>query len=170
MRVGKASSVAVGDRYGRLTVVAFSHINNHGKRCWLCQCDCGKTVIVVAGNLRSGATKSCGCLALGESNPNFRHGQGKSGTQSPTYRTWCAMITRCTNPKQKCWKHYGGRGIGICQRWRESFPAFLEDMGERPKGRSLDRRDVNGDYTPENCRWATWSEQVRNRRKAEQKY
>lgn len=86
-------------------------------------------------------------------------------TRTPTFRTWTMMIQRCTNPKQDNFRHYGGRGIRVCDRWL-SFESFLEDMGIRPDGKTLDRRDANGDYTPENCRWATKSEQMLNKRPA----
>lgn len=75
------------------------------------------------------------------------------------------MVKRCTNPNNWAWKYYGGRGIDVCKRWRESFANFLADMGERPRGLTLDRRDNDGDYTPKNCRWVTRAEQSRNRRK-----
>ena len=89
-----------------------------------------------------------------------RHGHA-AGRFTPTYRSWAAMIQRCTNPLRPSWKHYGGRGISFCQRWG-TFDNFLGDMGERPKGTSLDRVDVDGNYTPANCRWADGKTQARN--------
>lgn len=98
----------------------------------------------------------------GEKNPAFRHGH-TTGKFSPTYQSWCSMIQRCTNPNRESWPYYGGRGITVCPRWM-SFDNFLEDMGERPPGLSLDRIDNDGNYEPGNCRWATPEEQHANRR------
>ncbi len=95
---------------------------------------------------------------------SFRHGHASAGKPSPTYVSWQAMLSRCFNPNTNRYKHYGARGISVCQRWRESFPAFLSDMGERPAGRSLDRIDTDGNYEPGNCRWATKIEQRANQR------
>lgn len=93
--------------------------------------------------------------------------QKHGGFGTPEYAAWGAMIQRCTNTRHPRWKHYGGRGIAICARWRHSFAAFLSDMGCRPTSdHTLDRRDNDGNYEPSNCRWATWSEQRRNRRDA----
>lgn len=91
------------------------------------------------------------------------HGHSRKGAWSPTYYSWAAMVSRCTNPKRNNWHLYGGRGIAVCDRWRE-FAAFLADMGERPPGTSLDRIDPSKGYSKGNCRWATRTEQNRNRR------
>ena len=94
---------------------------------------------------------------------NTRHGHVRVGRRTPTYSSWAGMVSRCTNPNQPGWKYYGARGITVCDRWR-TFDNFLADMGERPDGKTLDRKDNDGNYEPGNCQWATPTEQVRNRR------
>jgi len=129
---------------------------------WKCLCACGNETIVRATNLHNGSTKSCGCLRKKTiSKLKTTHGL----TQSPTYRSWSSMRTRCGNPNYVNADSYSGRGIKICDRWLNSFENFLEDMGERPIGTSLDRINVDGNYEPSNCRWATKKEQANNRRK-----
>jgi|SRR3990167_1857545 len=155
----------IGQRHGRLLVVAF--IGRRGEKAyWLCRCDCGSTKEVQGGNLASGDVSSCGCYRK-SLRPRLKHGEGVVGKQSAEYRTWIRMIVRCYNKKGNRWHRYGGRGIRVCHRWRHDFEAFLTDMGRRPSPQhSLDRYpDPDGDYRPDNCRWATSSEQRRNHSK-----
>lgn len=123
-------------------------------------CGCGNKVIVAIGNVTTGHTTSCGCYKIDLAiRQNTTHGQ----TNTPTYRTWLAMRTRCTNRTRTFWKYYGGRGIKICKRWKQ-YESFVADMGIRPKGKTLDRINPDGNYEPDNCRWATPKQQTRNRR------
>jgi len=119
------------------------------------------STVVATANLRNNSTSSCGCKRKEITSKRMKtHGQ----TKSPTYRVWSSMRTRCTNSNATNYGQYGGRGIKCCQRW-ESFDLFLEDMGERPDGMTLDRIDVDGHYEPSNCRWASIQQQAKNKRK-----
>lgn len=151
----------VGLVFADLTVVKRSPTKLK-RTLWECICVCGNTTIVDGTKLKSGHTKSCGCYLK-----RFCKTHGEAGAnRSKEYSTWAAMIKRCRNKNDKKYKHYGGRGIRVCDRWLK-FENFIEDMGVRPPGRlSLDRYPNNdGNYEPENCRWATYSQQNYNKRK-----
>jgi hypothetical protein len=149
-----------GQKFGLLTAVAYTS-NRH----WRCQCDCGNECVVQGKHLRTGHTTSCGCYKIAAAVSRIRHGHARAGHHSPTHRSWRAAQTRCDNPKSRDYPSYGARGIAVCGRWR-SFDNFLADMGPRPNGMTLDRwPNVNGNYEPGNCRWATRNQQAKNKRK-----
>jgi hypothetical protein len=161
--------VLLGRRFGRLVVQSLFGQNKAKKAIWNCICDCGEMTQVVSNNLKSGGTISCGCtqkiIASASSSISSRkHGHGRRKRRTGTYRSWMSMRTRCNNPNAQAYRYYGAQGIKVCQRWN-SFENFLADMGERPNGRTIDRKDPFGWYTPENCRWATKEMQNANRRR-----
>lgn len=155
----------VGHRYGLLTVLerVGKSAGKSPEVLWRCACACGETTVVRQNNLRSGHTKSCGCeMRAATAAINKTHGR----SHSKPYIAWRNMRSRCHNPNDKAFSNYGGRGIKVCESWTSSFEQFLSDMGDPPTPKhSIERLDVNKDYCPENCVWATSKEQTRNYRR-----
>lgn len=159
----------IGKRFQRWTVLredGYTEGKNKRYYRYLCICDCGTILSVIGRNLRKGITESCGCFQKERAAAaQEKHGHSPRTGATRTYYSWTAMIGRCSRPNNCGYKWYGARGIRVCDRWLNSFENFLEDMGERPKGKSLDRINNDGNYEPSNCRWATQKEQIRNQRK-----
>lgn len=149
-----------GKRFGLLFVLEPIELFE-GRRKWQCICDCGNLTVAAGSNLGNGHTKSCGCLRRQWTKTHkTTHGMSKT----PEHKTWSNIHARCEDPKHVSFKYYGVKGVRVCDRWK-SFEAFFEDMGNRPSpNHSLDRINPDGDYCPENCRWATWTQQNNNRR------
>ncbi len=152
-----------GQTFGRLLVLCRNGTRG-GRVLWDCRCICGTAVLAVSHALTSGHTKSCGCWRdeRNASTPHI-HGHAMRGRLSRTYKTWQAMMARCYNSSAKSFADYGARGITVCPAWHK-FEGFLASMGERPEDTTLDRSNNLGNYEPENCRWATRTEQNRNTR------
>lgn len=152
----------IGRRFGRLVVI--SEAPKHGKnRKWNCLCDCGRSVVVFGDNLKRGLTRSCGCLHSEiTQNVNSTHKESKTRL----FHIWQNMKARCSNPSRLDWKNYGGKGISVCEEWRNSYESFRDwanNNGYRDD-LTIDRINVYGNYEPENCRWITNKEQQRNTR------
>lgn len=151
-----------GNRYGRLTVTGYHSTNDKGKALWSCVCDCGEGYIAIGENLKAGKVTSCGCYRK-EIAPIISATHGQSKTR--LYSIWQDMRRRCSNPRNKEYKNYGGRGITVCQEWDEymTFHTWAMNNGYSDE-LTIDRKDVNGRYEPSNCKWSTWSQQGQNKR------
>lgn len=155
-----------GLKFGKLTVIKRMPNNQNNKAVWLCKCECGKEAVIIGSRLYTGKTKSCGCLTVEKTiERSTKHGQG----HSHLYGTRMNMIDRCTNPRNKSFNYYGGRGIKVCPEWLnketgvQAFTDWAMANGYQD-GLTLDRIDTNGDYSPDNCRWVTMAVQCTNRR------
>lgn len=161
--IGRPILDLTGKKFNFLTVTNLSDRKTpNGKPLWDCLCDCGKTTTVDGGSIKNGNTKSCGCYRSSRMiEQNTKHGM----VNTPEWMSWSAMLSRCYNENSIGYKNYGGRGIIVCDRWKDSFENFYIDMGIRPSADyTLDRKDVNGNYEPNNCRWLDRLSQTRNTR------
>lgn len=150
----------IGFKFGRLTVTSEADPSGQMRKV-NASCECGNNAVFFLKNLKKGHTQSCGCRHL---EIITRHGNSTRAATSPEYGSWSSMHSRCNNQNDLAYVNYGGRGISICPAWNADFVIFLRDMGPRPVGTSLDRINVNGNYEPSNCRWATKKMQVNNTR------
>lgn len=154
----------IKQKFNRLIVIHQAGKNKWGEIKWLCLCDCGNQIVTLGKYLRNNDTKSCGCLNIEKTiKRSTKHNHSKRNKITKTYQIWKSMRQRCTNPNNKRYGDYGGRKITVCKRWMK-FENFLQDMGERPEGYSIHRKNNNKGYYKSNCKWATRTEQARNKR------
>lgn len=178
-RPEKPPFIEIGQRFGRLEVIADLGViqpafrkrpgRSRPRQSWECICDCGKTIVTNKSQLISGMTRSCGCLQRDTvreiRQESAVHGHARAHGKTVEYQAWHAMINRCTNKNLRCYPDYGGRGIKVCRRWLTSFENFLADVGYKSDPKlTLGRINNDGNYTPQNVRWETLSENFRNRR------
>lgn len=154
----------VGQRFNRLIVLERVGVNKHQESLFRCRCDCGSETEATTHNLRRKSIQSCGCLRIDEGRKTGLTAKRHGMHNTPTYITWQHMRYRCANPDDDAYRWYGAKGVEVCDEWN-SFEKFLEDMGERPEGMTLDRINPFGDYEPDNCRWADSETQHQNTRR-----
>ena len=161
---GRQVKDIAGRKFNKLLVLEYVGIQNH-RAIWKCKCDCGTIKNFTGQDLRNKNTNSCGCYMIEQiKKANTTHQATQNRKPTGTYKSWYSMKSRCYRKSCIEYERYGGRGIEVCERWRNSFENFLEDMGERPEGYSIERKDFNGNYEPSNCCWIHNSQQAKNRR------
>lgn len=168
MKLGQVRDLT-GQRFGKLVAIEISGQDKHKNVIWRCKCDCGRTHEVVSRALVNGNAKSCGCSGHGKFRNKFAENHG--GSKERLYRVWGCMLNRCYDPNRNEYQNYGGRGIEVCEEWRNSYAAFRSwaydsgyDENKSGKQCSLDRIDTDGNYEPSNCRWVSMNEQAWNKR------
>jgi hypothetical protein len=158
-----------GQTFGRLTVIKKIKkvMNNRVRTYWQCVCDCGQETVSRTDTLLNGRANSCGCFAIDISKSRVKHSHcvNRQTNGNATYVSWKGMKQRCNNPNSDQYGHYGAIGVTVCDRWIDNFSNFLEDMGERPDGMTIDRVNPHGNYEPSNCRWADYFVQNNNQKR-----
>jgi len=156
----------INKKFGRWIVLSRASSDSVGNAQWMCRCECGTEATVRGDHLRHGHSVSCGCYRREWSDVNkTQHGQRRRDDTTTEYNIWTSMKARCFNPRSQAFKYYGGRGITMCDEWRDDFKAFFDYVGQRPHGLSIDRIDNDKGYFPGNIRWATPLQQSHNSRR-----